>query len=98
VVRPAKLVTITGHEIEGNSLILRAKNVTNRLLKGVTIKVAGLVEELFEQFPRMIGLAKWEQDEEKCLKYEHYSNEITEYQISMENNEGSTATMKYSLQ
>jgi len=95
--KPKKLMDIMGHEIEGTSLILRARNVADRTLEGVTVKVAGLVEEFFERFPRMIGIASWDQNEEKSLTYEKYSNEITEYQITIEDNKDAITTTKYSL-
>ncbi|MFQ6124568.1 MAG: hypothetical protein ACE5R6_08195 [Candidatus Heimdallarchaeota archaeon] len=95
--KPNNLLNITGHEIEGNRLILHVRNVTNRILEGVTFKVAGLVEELFERFPQIIGIAKWAQNEEKFLTYNKYAKEIKEYQITIEDNEGSHVTHKYSL-
>ena len=95
--KPTNLLDITSHEIEGNRLILHVKNVTDRMLEGITFKIAGLVEELFERFPQMIGIAKWDRNEEKYLTYEKYTKEIREYQITIEDNEGSMVTQKYSL-
>ncbi len=95
--KPTNLLKITGHEIEGNRLILHVRNVTDRILEGVTFKVAGLVEELFERFPQIIGIAKWDRNEEKFLTYEKYAKEIKEYEITIEDNEGSLVTQKYAL-
>ena len=92
-----KQIDIIDHEIEETHLILQVKNVANRVLEGVTIKIAGLIEELFEKFPKMIGIARWEQDEERCLIYDKYSSEITTYQLTSEDNEGTTTTTTYSM-
>jgi len=96
-IKPLKQLDIIGHEIEESHLKLRVKNVATRVLEGVTVKIAGLVEELFEKFPKMIGIARWEQNEERFLIYEKFSPEITKYQITIEDNEGTTTSATYSL-
>ncbi len=95
--KPNNLLNITSHEIEEDRLILHVNNIADRILEGITFNIAGLVEELFERFPQIIGIAKWDRNEEKFLIYYKYSKDIKEYQITIEDNDGSLIIQKYSL-
>ena len=49
---------------------LRLKNISNKELNGVTVKVTGLQEGLFETAPNLIGFNTWKKNEEKEIVYE----------------------------
>ena len=49
---------------------LNIKNISKKDLKGVTIKILGLQEGLFETSPSLTGFNTWEIDEEKEIIYE----------------------------
>lgn len=49
---------------------LNIKNISKKDLKGVTIKILGLQEGLFETSPSLTGFNTWEIDEEKEIVYE----------------------------
>jgi hypothetical protein len=49
---------------------VRLKNTSKETLKGVTVKLTGLQEGLFETAPQLTGLNSWENDEEKVIIYE----------------------------
>lgn len=54
--------------------ILRIKNISNEDLNGVTVKVTGLQEGLFETAPNLKGFNKWKKEEEKEVIYETKQN------------------------
>ena len=49
---------------------LRVKNISKENLKGVTVKVLGLQEGLFETAPSLTGFNIWRKNEEKEITYE----------------------------
>lgn len=49
---------------------LRVKNISKENLQGVTVKVLGLQEGLFETAPSLTGFNTWKKDEEKEIVYE----------------------------
>ncbi|MFX1571472.1 MAG: hypothetical protein ACFFB0_01885 [Promethearchaeota archaeon] len=49
---------------------LRIKNISKEKLQGVTVKVLGLQEGLFETAPNLTGFNIWKKDEEKEIIYE----------------------------
>jgi hypothetical protein len=49
---------------------LRIKNISKKDLNGVTVKVLGLQEGLFETSPSLLGFNTWKKDEEKEIVYE----------------------------
>jgi len=53
---------------------LRIKNISKENLQGVTVKVSGLMEGLFETAPSLMGYFKWKKDEEKEIVYETKQN------------------------
>ncbi len=48
---------------------LKIKNISNKDLDGVTVKVTGLQEGLFETAPRLTGFNTWKKDEEREIVY-----------------------------
>lgn len=53
---------------------LKIKNISNKDLDGVTVKVTGLQEGLFETAPRLTGFNIWKKDEEKEIVYDIKQN------------------------
>ena len=49
---------------------LTIKNISKKDLQGVTIKILGLQEGLFETSPILTGFSTWKKDEEKEIEYE----------------------------
>jgi len=54
--------------------ILRIKNISKKNLEGVSIKVSGLQEGLFETAPSLTGFNTWKKDEEKEIVYDSKQN------------------------
>ncbi|MFX0135680.1 MAG: hypothetical protein ACFFDN_18695 [Candidatus Hodarchaeota archaeon] len=54
--------------------ILRIKNISKKDLEGVSIKVSGLQEGLFETAPSIRGFNTWKKGEEKEIVYETKQN------------------------
>ena len=53
---------------------LKIKNISNHDLEGVTIKVTGLQEGIFETAPNLTGFSFWKKNEEKEVVYETKQN------------------------
>jgi len=53
---------------------LRIKNISKEDLQGVTVKVSGLMEGLFETAPYLTGFNRWKKEEEKEIVYETKQN------------------------
>ncbi|MFX1356181.1 MAG: hypothetical protein ACFFA8_02770 [Promethearchaeota archaeon] len=49
--------------------IIKVKNISKEKLEGVTVKVSGLQEGLFETAPILTGFKSWKPNEEKEIKY-----------------------------
>ncbi|MFX1327267.1 MAG: hypothetical protein ACFE91_03880 [Promethearchaeota archaeon] len=54
--------------------ILKIKNISKEDLKGVTVKISGLQEGLFETAPSLTGFNSWAKGEEKEIIYETKQN------------------------
>ncbi|MEM4679203.1 MAG: hypothetical protein QXP17_02795, partial [Candidatus Jordarchaeales archaeon] len=61
------------------------KNVSSRVLKGVTVRVNAIKEELFEVKPYVYGIAELLPNEEKSFDY---NVQAEKYQVTLEDNEG----------
>lgn len=59
---------------ELNTYTLRLKNISQKGLEGVTVKLSGLQEGLFETSPQLLGFKQWKKEEEKELTYESLKN------------------------
>jgi hypothetical protein len=53
---------------------LKIKNISKEKLEGVSVKVTGLQEGLFETAPILKGFKSWDKDEEKEIAYETKQN------------------------
>jgi len=60
-----KTYKITSIDSDIERYILKIKNTSKESLKGVTIKVSGLQEGLFETAPNLAGFDNWKPNEEK---------------------------------
>ena len=54
--------------------IVKIKNITSDKLYGVTVKLSGLLEGLFETSPTLEGFNEWNSGEEKNIIYETKQN------------------------
>jgi len=53
---------------------VKIKNISKEKLEGVTVKVSGLQEGLFETAPNLMGFKSWNKGEEKDIIYETKQN------------------------
>ena len=53
---------------------MKLKNISKDDLKGITIKLSGLQEGLFETRPELLGIKSWNKEEEKELVYKSKQN------------------------
>jgi hypothetical protein len=53
---------------------LKIKNISKKDLQGVSVKVTGLQEGLFETAPILTGFNTWKKNEEKEIVYETKQN------------------------
>jgi len=65
-----KIYKVISIDSDIDKYILRIKNISKKVLHGVTIKILGLQEGLFETSPNLTGFNTWEKGEEKEIIYE----------------------------
>lgn len=69
-----KIYKVTEIESDLEQYTIRIKNTSNDDLEGVTVKLTGLQEGLFETAPILTGFSKWKKDEEKEITYKTKQN------------------------
>ena len=69
-----KIYKVTEIESDMEQYTIRIKNTSNDDLEGVTVKLTGLQEGLFETAPILTGFSKWKKDEEKEITYKTKQN------------------------
>ncbi len=69
-----KIYKVTEIESDLEQYTIRIKNTSNEDLKGVTVKLTGLQEGLFETAPSLMGFSTWKKDEEKEITYKTKQN------------------------
>jgi hypothetical protein len=69
-----KIYKVTEIESDLEQYTLRVKNISNENLEGVTVKLTGLQEGLFETAPNLKGFSTWRKDEEKEITYKTKQN------------------------
>ena len=69
-----KVFKITSIDSDMDKYKIKIKNITKETLHGVTIKVSGLLEGLFESSPILKGFKQWKSGEEKEFDYETKQN------------------------
>ncbi len=82
---------------EDKRLSMHVTNNTKKELKGVTIKVVGIKEELFETAPYMLGVKKLPVGKEVDLNYELREKKVQSFQLSFEDNEGNTINKRIKI-
>ncbi|MFW9991031.1 MAG: hypothetical protein ACFFD4_03120 [Candidatus Odinarchaeota archaeon] len=85
LVRKIKLVK---HGVKEGYPVFRLKNTSGKKLSGITVKIAGIRNELFEWGPWMEGFSDWHSQEEIELLYTKKGapNDLTGYQLTIEAN------------
>lgn len=74
VSRFQKTYKVVSIDSDIDKYILRIKNISKEDLKGVSVKVFGLQEGLFETAPNLTGFNIWKKSEEKEIIYESKQN------------------------
>jgi len=69
-----KIYKVTEIESDLEQYTIRIKNTSDDDLEGVTVKLTGLQEGLFETAPILTGFSKWKKDEEKEITYKTKQN------------------------
>ncbi len=69
-----KIYKIISIDSDMEKYIIKIKNTSKETLKGVTVKVTGLQEGLFETSPILSGYNSWGVNEEKEIVYESKQN------------------------
>ncbi|MFX0071023.1 MAG: hypothetical protein ACFFAO_08030 [Candidatus Hermodarchaeota archaeon] len=69
-----KVYQVTSIESDLEKYRIKIKNISKEDLEGVTIKLTGLQEGLFETAPELTGFNRWKQGEEKEIIYESKQN------------------------
>lgn len=82
-----KIISVDSDLENLNKYIIKIKNISKEDLKGVTIKLSGLQEGLFETAAFLKGFNSWSKDEEKEINIEMKKN-ISAIISVMEDNSG----------
>ncbi|WXG40329.1 MAG: hypothetical protein WED07_05850 [Candidatus Freyarchaeum deiterrae] len=80
-----------------DNLSMSVTNNAKQELKGVTIKVVGIKEELFETAPFMLGIKKVPEGKEVELNYELREKNVQSFQLVFEDNEGNTINKRIKM-
>lgn len=64
-----KVFKISAIDSDMEKYSIRIKNTSKNSLKGVSVKISGLQEGLFETAPTLTGFSSWESNEEKEIIY-----------------------------
>ena len=91
-----KIFEIKKIEPDGNKYLIRIKNISNKQLEGVSVRVSGLKEELFETAPFLRGFNIWGPGEEKELIYES-KHKISAIIALFEDNQQNLIRLQYPL-
>ncbi len=81
-----KTYKVTSIDSDIDRYRLKIKNTSNKDLNGVTVKITGLQEGIFETAPSLTGFNLWKQNEEKEIIYETKQN-VTALISILEDNE-----------
>ena len=82
-----KVFQISSIDSDMDKYTIKIKNITKETLYGVSVKVSGLLEGLFESTPILKGFNKWESGKEKEVKYETKQNVSTLITILEDNDQ-----------
>jgi hypothetical protein len=84
-----KIYKVQSIDSDIDKYILNVKNISKEDLHGVTVKVTGLQEGLFETAPILTGFNLWKKGEEKAIIYETKQNITALISILEDNNQES---------
>ncbi len=90
-------IEVSVEQKEKEKLVIHVTNNTKQELKGVTIKVVGIKEELFETAPYMLGIKRLPTGKEVELNYELREKNVQSFQMSFEDNEGNVITKRIKI-
>jgi hypothetical protein len=76
---------IRNEEPDINKYQAELRNISGKDLEGVTVKISGLQEGLFETAPILTGISSWNKDEVKTIAYET-KQKITGLTLKIEDN------------
>jgi hypothetical protein len=65
-----KIFKVVSIDSDIDKYVLKIKNISKKDLSGVSVKIIGLQEGLFETSPSLVGFHTWKKDEEKEISYE----------------------------
>lgn len=82
---------------EKDQLSMLITNNSKQKLEGVTIKVVGIKEELFEITPYMLGIKELPIGKEVELNYEFHEKNVQSFQLLIEDNEGNTVSKRIKM-
>lgn len=72
-------------------------NNSKQKLKGVTVRVVGIKEELFETVPYMLGVRELPVGKEVELDYEFHEKNVQSFQLFFEDNDGNTVSKRVKM-
>ncbi|MGQ9719702.1 MAG: hypothetical protein ACUVXA_00055 [Candidatus Jordarchaeum sp.] len=94
---PPQAIEVLVTQKDKNKLSMHVTNNTKQELKGVTIKVVGIKEELFETASYMLGIKKLPVGKEVELNYKPREKNVQSFQLSLEDNEGNIINKRVKL-
>ncbi|MFX1258212.1 MAG: hypothetical protein ACFFAN_10155, partial [Promethearchaeota archaeon] len=69
-----KIFKIISIDSDLEKYTIKIKNISKEILNGISVKITGLQEGLFETAPNVTGFNHWDKDEEKEIIYETKQN------------------------
>ena len=88
---------VSAEKREADKLRVHVTNNTKQSFKGVTIKVVGIKEELFETAPYMLGVRELPVGKEVELDYELRDRSVQSFQLAFEDNEGNIINKRINI-
>jgi hypothetical protein len=82
---------------EKDKLSMLITNNSKQKLKGVTVKVVGIKEELFETSPYMLGIRELPIGKEVEFDYEFHERNVQSFQLFFEDNDGNTVSKRVKM-
>ncbi|MEM2133596.1 MAG: hypothetical protein Q6366_006045 [Candidatus Freyarchaeota archaeon] len=90
-------IEVSVEQKEKEKLIIHVTNNARQELRGVTIKVVGIKEELFETAPYMLGIKRLPAGKEVELNYELHEKNVQSFQMSFEDNDGNVINKRIKI-
>ncbi|MHA1384849.1 MAG: hypothetical protein ACTSR3_13950 [Candidatus Helarchaeota archaeon] len=90
-------IVLTNKTVDGHIIQLTLKNNSKHNLEGVTIEIKGIKAELFELPPIMEGKTKWDSNSEIKIVYDKFSEDVTNFQLKIEDNNQNSVSKNITL-